>query len=161
MGSSSKWQEQWDRVERWYQRFTMIDQGREHNLSSDYYQDEVYAFFINCYHLKDWIKNDSSVGSAGANVEDFINRNNQLSLCADICNGIKHLTLLKERERSHQGPQFGCRVFKLQVGGSPIISAKYTVDTSAGPADAFDLATKCLEAWKQFILSNITHQATT
>ena len=99
MDSSSKYLEQFDRVKRWYQRFVTIDEGRQHSLPSDNYQDEVYAFFLNCYHLKDWIKNDESIGVAEAEVEDFINNNNDLKLCGDICNNNKHLTLDSPPER--------------------------------------------------------------
>ncbi len=158
MGSSSKYLEQFDRVKRWYQRFVTIDEGRQHTLPSDNYQDEVYTFFINCFHLKDWIKYDESVGAAAAKVEDFINANKELNLCRDICHGIKHLKL--ENPRSGQDPQFGQRKFYLQVGGpETTISARYTIDTSSGPVDAFELATKCLKAWENFILSNINEEA--
>jgi hypothetical protein len=158
MDSSSKYLEQFDRVKRWYQRFVTIDEGRQHNLPSDNYQDEAYAFFLNCYHLKDWIKNDESVGAAAYKVEDFIKNNKELNLCRDICNGIKHLKLTKPR--SGQDPRFGQRKFHLQVGGTETtISVRYTIDASSGPVDAFELATKCLKAWENFILSNINEEA--
>jgi hypothetical protein len=158
MDNSSKYLEQFDRVKRWYQRFVIINEGRQHNLPSDNYQDEVYAFFLNCYHLKDWIKNDESVGAAAKDkVEEFINNNKELSLCADICNSIKHLKLDENKKpRSGQDPRFGQRNFHLQVGGpETTISVRYTIDTSSGPVDAFELATKCLKAWETFIQSNI------
>ena len=69
-------QEQFERVKRWYSRIRDIYQGKPHIFPSDYYQDEVYAFFLNCYHLKDWIKNDDTVEpSKKNNVENFINQN--------------------------------------------------------------------------------------
>ncbi len=154
MGSSSKYLEQYERVQRWYQRFVTINEGRLHNLPSDNYQDEVYTFFLNCYQLKEWIKNDKSVGAAAAKVEGFININEELKICADICNGIKHLELTSPR--SDQDPKFGQKKYSLRVGKSPTtISVKYTIDTSSGPIDAFELATKCLQAWESFIQSNI------
>ncbi len=158
MDSSSKYLEQFDRVKRWYQRFVIINEGIQHNLPSDNYQDEVYAFFLNCYHLKDWIKNDKSIGAAAAKVEDFIENNDELKLCADICNSIKHLKLTTPR--SGQEPRFGQRKFHLQVGGSETtISVKYNIDTLSGPVDAFGLATNCLKAWESFIQSNINDGA--
>lgn len=158
MDSSSKYLEQFDRVKRWYQRFLTINEGRQHNLPSDNYQDEVYAFFLNCYHLKDWIKNDESIRVAEAEVEDFINNNNDLKLCGDICNNNKHLTL--DSPRSGQDPRFGQRKFYVQVGGpETTISVRYTIDTSSGPVDAFELATRCLQAWENFIQSNINEEA--
>jgi len=151
-----KYQEQWDRVKRYYKLFEKIDQGRLHDCPSDYYQDEVYAFFLNCYHLKDWIKNDKSVGVADieSKVEKFINNNKELRLCADICNSIKHLE--RTSSRSNQDPQFAGREYKMQSDEYGItISAKYIIDTSSGPVDAFQLATKCLELWENFIVMKI------
>ncbi len=160
MSSSSKYLEQFERVKRWYNRLVKIDQGRQHDLPSDCYQDEVYAFFLNCYHLKDWIKNDKSVGAAAEKVEQFIDNNKELSLCADICNGIKHLRLT--RTRSRQDPRFGKRNFNLGLGGpETTISVKYSIDTLSGLVDAFELATKCLQAWEKFIVSNINDEAIT
>ena len=154
MDSSSKYLEQFDRVKRWYQRFLTINEGRQHNLPSDNYQDEVYAFFVNCFHLKDWIKNDESAGTAADKVEEFVKNNKELNLCRDICHGIKHLKLTVPR--SGQDPRFGQRKFKVGLGGpEATISVRYTIDTSSGPVDAFELATRCLQAWENFIQSNI------
>ena len=77
----AKWREQYERAKRWYKRFATINTGRVHNVSSDNYVDEIYAFFLNCYHVKDWIKNDASLLDAvrGA-VEDFINSERSLRL---------------------------------------------------------------------------------
>src|SRR5438445_4928411 len=45
MTAPSSYREQYDRVKRWYARFTTIDKGRVHDQPSDYYLDEIYAFF--------------------------------------------------------------------------------------------------------------------
>jgi hypothetical protein len=151
-----KYQEQFERVKRWYSRFEKIDKGQLHNVPSDYYQDEVYAFFLNCYHLKDWIKNDPSVGPVAAEVEDFINNTRELRLCADICNSHKHLRLNRS-QRSGENPQFGKRHFSLHVGNAieTSLSVKYSIETSSESIDAFVLATKCLQAWQSFITINL------
>ena len=48
-----EWHEQWKRVNRWYDRIKDVDEGRLHlEKDSEYYQDNIYAFFQNCYHLK-------------------------------------------------------------------------------------------------------------
>lgn len=149
-----KYEEQFNRVKRWYQRFAEIDRGRVHDRSSDYYQDEVFAFFTSCYHLKDWIKNDGNVDIAAEKVEDFVSNTKEISLCADICNGIKHLRLTSSR--SGQNPQFGRKKFHVKLGGQQTtIRIKYTIDTASGPLDAFKLATKCLKAWQKFIKLDI------
>src|SRR5688572_24355440 len=65
--------EQYRRMMRSYERFATIDRGRVYDALSENYDDEVFAFFLNCYHLKDWIKNDEKAGTAAQNdVETFI-----------------------------------------------------------------------------------------
>lgn len=152
MSKLTKYDEQLDRVKRWYERFKEIEEGRSHDRPSDYYQDVVYAFFMNCYHLKDWIKNDPASSSVAGKVEDYISNTPDLSLCADICNGLKHLVL--NRERSGEDPEFGPTKFDVGVGTRPTtIAVHYTINTNSGPIDAFSLATKCLKDWKSFISS--------
>ena len=107
---------------------------------------------MNCYHLKDWIKNDPASSSIAGRVEDYISSTPDLSLCADICNGLKHLVL--NRGRSGEDPEFGPRKFDVGVGTHPTtIAVHYTINTNSGPIDAFSLATKCLKDWKSFISS--------
>ena len=150
MSAQPKYLEQLERVRRWYQQFQEISQGRLHDRPSDFYQDIVYTYFMNCYHLKDWIKNDPTSLLLSAKVEGFISTTPEMALCADICNGLKHLVL--KNNRSGQNPQFGKRLFKVGVGPQPTtIAVEYTISTASGPFDAFDLATKCLSAWETFV----------
>jgi len=145
-----KYPEQLERVRRWYRRFSEISEGRLHDRPSDFYQDEVYAFFMNCYHLKDWIKNDPTRPSLAAKVESFITASRDMSMCADICNGNKHLVL--SRPRYHESLQFGKRHFEVGVGTQPTtIAVKYTIETASGALDAYELATRCLSAWEDFL----------
>lgn len=150
MTIQSKYEEQLNRVRRWYQLFRKLDEGKLHDRPSDYYQDVVYAFFMNCYHLKDWIRNDPSASSVAGKVEEYISATLELALCADICNSLKHLDLSKHR--SGEEPEFGPRKFEVGVGTEPTtIAAHYTINTDSGPIDAFNLATKCLDAWEKFL----------
>ena len=151
----AKWREQYDRTERWYDRFRTIDSGRAHDVSSDNYVDEIYAFFLNCYHLKDWIKNDTSLPDAVRSaVEHFIDSKRSLRLCADVCNGLKHLEL--KRDRSGEKPKFGRKQFDVGLGaGVPTtISVKCEITTETGTVDAFQLATEALESWKKFMMQH-------
>ena len=152
-----KHQEQFERTKRWYERIKKIDQGMQHNLPSDYYCDEVYAFFLNCFHLKDWIENDDTVKSlAKGKVKNFIKQDECMSVCADICNSIKHLKLTKP-PWSDQDPKFGGRKFSLSLGGEPepIIKVKFSIETKTGTIDAFELASECVRKWGEFIKDNI------
>ena len=59
--------------------------------------DDVMTFFIFCYHIKDYILNDCSLHIKRKTIEAFINSNEYLRICADICNGTKHLKLTHKR----------------------------------------------------------------
>lgn len=149
MAELHKYQEQFERMKRWYRRFKEIDEGRPHEPETDHYQDEVYAFFMNCYHLKDWIKNDDTVGDhAKSKVEGFINNNVELTLCADICNGLKHLKR-NSQGRSGKSPQFGPRHIRV---AEHTFAVKYSITTKTGETrDAFELASTCVQLWEKFI----------
>jgi hypothetical protein len=139
-------------VKRWYKRFKEINDGLIHDKPSEFYEDEIYAFFMNCYHLKDWIRKDPAAASVTNQVENYINNNTELSLCADICNGLKHFHF--DGDRSGENPEFGKKKAKLDIGsGLTTIAVKYEINTSSGSIDAFDLATKCMNAWEDFIKS--------
>ena len=142
---SHNYQEQFERVKRWYKRFKEINNGQIHDKPSEFYEDDVYAFFMNCYHLKDWIKKDPAAASVENIVENYITNNPELSLCADICNGLKHFHF--NGDRSGKSPEFGKKAAKLCIGsGLTTIALKYEIKTISGTIDAFDLATKCIKA---------------
>ncbi len=156
-----KHQEQFERMKRWYERIKKINQGEPHNLSfinlsPGYFYDEFYAFFVNCYHLKDWIQNDDTVKLPKNEVEHFINQNECIRVCADICVGIKHLKQ-ESSPRSGQVPKFERRELSLSLRGGPepIITVKFSITTKDGTIDAFELASECVRKWGEFIKGNI------
>jgi hypothetical protein len=57
--------------------------------------DDFNAFFICCFHLKDWLKNDPALSrDIGRAAETFIEtRTVALRLCADVANGSKHFVI--------------------------------------------------------------------
>lgn len=156
MTKSQKFHQQFKRVKRFYERFNKIDKGRIHDMSSANYEDEVYAFFIFCYQLKDWIKNDKTIKLPKNQIEKFVNENDCLSLCADICNGIKHLT--RDKERSGLLPEFKNKKISVEYieGDSyPTIGIKFNISIKTKTIDAFGLATECLKKWEKFIEEKI------
>lgn len=148
---AERYAEQYARMMRWYRRFEALNRGRVHDSPSDNYVDEIYAFFMNCYHLKDWIETSTPVQEKV--VEEYINNTKSLRLCADICNSLKHLRLT--RNRSREKPEFGAKKIALNLGqGAPTISFNYEVKTVSGTIDAFQLATDCVKAWDAFFLTH-------
>jgi hypothetical protein len=148
------YREQFERMNRWYDRFAAINDGRIHDMSSENYVDEIYSFFQNCYHLKDWIKNDSEMTTQAPKdrVEAYITSNRFLSLSAHLCNSTKHLII--DKSRSKEEPNFGQKNFALKLGGElPKISLKLQVDADGGRIDAFELARECVAAWEAFLKS--------
>src|SRR5258708_1539825 len=51
----SDWREQLERVVRFLARL------QNHDRPKHDYEDDLWAFFQNCWHLKDWIKNDPAL----------------------------------------------------------------------------------------------------
>jgi hypothetical protein len=146
----ASYREQYDRMRRWYERFRAIDQGQPLR-PSDGLVDEIHGFFQNCYHLKDWVKNDPVVAPiARKEVEDFITSSRPLALCADICNSVKHLKLINPR--SNEDPKFGRKQISmtLQPGVPQTGGLKHEIQTNSGPVDSFALATDCMKDWDEF-----------
>ena len=147
----STYREQLERLHRSYKRLKDINDGRTHSEASDHYTDDMYVFFMNCHHMKDWLINDADFPASEREVEDYINKNRALRLAADICNAHKHLGL-NHGPRSHENPTLGSRINQLWIGaGGHKIVVKFTIETENGPLDAFDLAAECLSLWDTFI----------
>jgi hypothetical protein len=150
MPKDSKYLEQWERVNRWLDRLRAIASGREKPLTSEQYRDDIYAFFMNCYHLKDWIKNDPTMKHLKEGIEEFINGSQSLSMCADICNGLKHLAL--RDSRSGLNPEFGEEMMLIELGnpGSEP-STTIPIKTADGFHDSFTLAEQCVNEWDLYL----------
>lgn len=161
MTNKGNYQEQFERMMRWYRRFEDIKLRRykpfpdELDPQEVFFQvsDEIYAFFLNCYHLKDWIKNDDTVSqTAKKHVAKFIDDNECLRICADICNSIKHLKLDKKHRNSEDVALESA--LWISVGtASKFIHIKPTITnlTTQVEQDAFTLASDCVQKWQEFI----------
>src|SRR5271157_2999438 len=68
------------------------------------YEDMLFTFFQNCWHLKDWIKNDAAApATLAAPIERLCRQYQSLLLSADIANGAKHLKLAMPAGFRHSG----------------------------------------------------------
>jgi hypothetical protein len=122
--------------------------------------DDFYAFFVICYHLKDWLKNDPAVRQRlpdiGKIVEAFVDEKLPLRLCADLANGVKHLVRDKPKNvrwdagalLSVAPPAFQADAFdadSFQVSGEIVAKA-------AGQRwDAEMVAGRCVAHWQNFL----------
>jgi hypothetical protein len=147
------WRDQWDRVQRWYERFRSTAEGRPHDMESLNYEDEMYAFFESCFHLKDWLKNDPAHPlSHPQDAEDLVNGSEPLRWCADVANGSKHL-VASRRPRIDPTTGLGRRLYSIDLGNETptTISARYLIIGAGQPRDAIELAGACIAAWDQFL----------
>ncbi len=124
--------EQLARVYRWLHRI-------EKQGASDEDYDDLLAFFLNCWHLKDWIENDSTLSSAvTGNIEREAEAYESLQICADICNRTKHLKLTRPPREGAEVTRKDIRV-TVERGSSAI--ARYQItDVDGSTWDALDLA---------------------
>jgi hypothetical protein len=176
-----KWQEQWDRVGRYYERLERLNRGLPHDSPSDaFYMDDVNAFFQNCYHLKDWLKNDDAyLRRCGAvtnqevernrrEIEDNVSYITELAICADICNATnylyahstsscesraKHLALDRP-PRSQKERSLGARDLYLVLGAAEQAGAailRIAIRIDPDGEDAFTVATAAVRSWELYL----------
>ncbi len=155
---TTMWEQQWERLKRWHIRFDAINGGLEHNKPSDFLEDDMWAFFINCYHLKDWLKNDVASGVSAKDVEDYVNKSPNLSLCGDLANGSKHAVLKKAKVDPNTKLKNKLVQVTLHAGlgaqNPPTqIAVKYTLEAGGVTYDAFGLGTACMKEWAAFLKS--------
>lgn len=89
--STKPYLEQFQRLKRWHDILNKFRYENASESKTDFQVDCIYTFFINCFHLKDWLIHSDVVTSNEIN--DFINNNLEMQICRDICNGVKHLSL--------------------------------------------------------------------
>lgn len=166
----AKYIEQFLRVERWFSRLLddSLARPEKQQITKEYFQDDLYSFFINCYHLKDWIEKDDSIICTKSDLESFLAKNEYLKLCADLCNSSKHL-VLNTKGRSQKSPRVGMPEIYTSVGIDSktlevipdLLRTRYRfyVETDDHEyLDALELASECINAWVNFLLFYITQR---
>ncbi len=152
---SPKYAEQFDRVNRLYVRFERLNSGMDLDRFTEDGVDDIYSFFQNCYHLKDWLRDDPKYTThSNSEIEAHVTNNAHLCICADVCNGLKHLTL--RTLRSGAEPKFGKKTIAVNIGAPGAnahitIGVKIEIVHNGKSYDAFDVATGALKAWTDFI----------
>ena len=118
-------------------------------------EDDRYSFFVGCFHLKDWLKNDATIPAAiktAAGV--LVNTNESLKLCADLANGIKHLRA-DRRARVDPDSRISAVQSALQTGAFqkhvPDARARIVVVAGGSYFDAREVASACIAAWAAFL----------
>jgi len=130
---------------RWYERFEQIHNGFD-KRGFENKKDDILAFFMNCFHLKDWIRYDTDIPYQ--EVENFVNENDCLKYCADIANGSKHLSLSRRRKTSESDIlRTAVIIDKEKQQAIPLL---IIWDSQGNIKDTFEIATEAVEKWREF-----------
>lgn len=131
------WHSQYERMQRTYARLS------QSYVSSIDYDDDLQHFFQDCWHLKDWIKNDASL-SLGVNIEDEVNAHKALRIAADLANGCKHL----DRKRHREGAYVTSISVTAHLGQSRGVDVFHTITLNDGTTQSAQVVAKeAVEAW--------------
>lgn len=149
-------QEQYDRMIRSSKNLTNID--------------DIIHFVQDCYHLKDWIKNDPAIvkcfkslsrkdkKQSRNRVEEFIDNSDYLKSIADIANASKHLILTKPPRTGDKNvdiikPLSAKEKYRLQqMSNIPLaIMQPFKIKVNSGYICIDDLAKGAIEEWDKFL----------
>ena len=136
------WKDQYRRVKRWYSKIQCID--RDNSSISEEELDTLFAFFQNCWHLYDWLKN-SEVLSVDL-LDGFFRDNETMKFCYDICIGGKHLNI-DHPKKGHTRLRI-VREFLGQDGG---IGRTQLILFGNDFRDMTGLAKECMEQVEAFL----------
>ncbi len=148
------WEGQYKRVKRWYDRVMKIrsrvtsNPPQQEQDEKDH--DDIYAFFQNCYHLRDWLRRTNTVSHT--ELEKFFSKHVELGICRDICNGTKHFQISKPSVDAFFsiGRQFLLRNPDRNDG---IGDTTWFIKAGDSTYDIFELASKCMKLWESFLAS--------
>ena len=104
----TRWRWQLQRVERYYRRCQQLVEANSpvpNDLEFFELSDHIVSFFVHCFHLKDWFILDVRYNPCGGGPrcrrdtcpECRIRDRSELTICADMANGAKHLDLNRPR----------------------------------------------------------------
>ena len=148
--------EQYYRVKRYLKRL----EGSEGTQVD--FNDNMWSFFQNCYHLKDWIINDPSIDKTKIDPGVFINQNEELRICSSLANRTKHSELdnrFRNSGRNVDNPIIagqGVTIRPGPVGGvsEPTIYHTRILLSDGSEREALDVAKKAVIAWEEYFKQN-------
>jgi hypothetical protein len=143
---ATTWQHQHARMMRAYQRATSA------GSVTVQVEDDLCSFFVWCFHLKDWLRNDPVIpASLKAAAGVLANTNESLKLCADVANGVKQLRALRT-ERADAEEATGSADGDVTLTGESLPGGERVVVVANGRhLDARDVAGRCVAAWAAFL----------
>lgn len=130
--SNRDWTDQLHQVRRWHRRLADLEATVERE-GSDAALDYINAFFLSCFHLKDWVKRSGH--PKAAMVEEFIASHGEMELCRKLCHASKHFEL-----------DSGSAMATSVPGKSWVV-----VDDDGRAWEVLTLASRCMALWERFL----------
>ena len=136
--SLTSWNAQYQRLVR------SRDRVLQPHKSSVAYDDDLQHYFQDCWHLKDWIRNDPSTAVGNA-IEQEIKAHRALQIIADLANAAKHL----DRNTHRVGAYITSTNVTVHLGQDRPIDVHYVVTLTDGTTlSAQDLVHEGFKAWE-------------
>lgn len=134
--------QQFERVKRLLKRI------ENQNRNQIDYEDDLWFFFQNAWHLKDWIENDASLSAVTRNgIEKICKAYPRIMICADLANRAKHSELTRKIRTDAKHTRTDVTI-KIGIGSEYryIITNKDKTEY-----DALELAKEIVTDWEEII----------
>lgn len=171
---SENLESQYKRIERAHDRIVADFESTTFSKSSQERLDDIYDFFFNCYHLREWVQKDDKVDqSIKDNLPTFERHDSpvQFQICRDLCNKSKHAVLeQKPNDPNTKIVPYGGAVFKVSIKDieeaqkrketlhlkeeDNIFMGNYLVSFKGGQYDLKEVVQACMYVWKKFFEDN-------
>ncbi|HYT40708.1 MAG TPA: hypothetical protein VEP90_00050 [Methylomirabilota bacterium] len=146
------YRQQLRRLERKYRALSKSRDAIE-DSNIDEIRDLLLSFFQDCWHMRDWLINSTSLDQAQLN--SFLSHSVEMNMCREICNTAKHLVLTRPTRVQH------ARLVDFRNIEVPLALAreydpngdKLTFIFLQQEYDAFELAGRYLDLWHEFLSS--------
>ena len=137
-----------------------MEKVKDQDRSTLYYSDDIWAFFQNCWHLKDWIKNDPMLlNNVRNSIEKEVEKYDSLMICADLTNRSKHSELKFKIRKDAKITGIG-----VTVHAPPIITSTsepkeegyvehpfYIMISDGNKFDGLRIAIQAVDDWKKIL----------
>ena len=139
----TSWRAQYERFVRSYNRIN------QPYMSSVAYDDDLQHYFQDCWHLKDWIQNDSGSDVCEKQIEKEVAAHKALRIVGDLAISAKHL----HRTRTdREGAYVTSTNVTVHLGQDMPIDVEYVVTLGDGSTiSAQVLVRNAFQAWQDVL----------
>ncbi len=144
------YKEQLERVKRIQEDIKRFSVSRNENFKDAI--DAFTSFFIQCYHLRDWLAESHY---RKRDIDVFIANSMPLSLCRDIANKQKHKAISKYRPVNNliEHEVHGITTSIISYYDPILEQSRFGIDVREFGTliDVIELSEKCVQEWERFL----------